>query len=126
MGTIVERAATLHTGISGWGTLWVNDCFCGIVWWQKPELPASILAPFLDIAVHIIKSERIRRKAADRSCLRTMFSFLARAVWIGAPVIGLIGCNRLPEVKRRRRSCSTGIFPFSLSRQSICMSVAFA
>src|SRR5262249_38973270 len=81
-------------------------------------LDIPILAPLLDIAVHIIQAEAVRRVTAYLACP----SQTGTPVGGGLPgEVGLFQREGVTEVEDliRRRSSATGILPFRLTRQAV-------
>ncbi len=81
--------------------------------------PKSILAPFPDISMHIVKPPGIRRKTCYRQCFLPVFSFSASGQWILAVIVGLIGGKAFPKEKWGVRSGPAGKFPFGLCGKSV-------
>src|ERR1022692_3748362 len=103
--TFAVRTTTQHTlGFCRIRSLRVNHAFFRI-------LSVPVLAPLPYIAVHVVKTPGVRRESAGRRAFPSILAYLAVAIDVIASVIRLIAGNRFPKMERRRRSCTTGIFP---------------
>src|SRR5262245_63842107 len=70
----------------------------------------TILHPFLDISVDVVKAERIRLKGADvNGILTPRFRAKVNGIWIG---VRLCSAQRAARRVRRRGARSRGILPF--------------
>lgn len=79
----------------------------------------SILAPFPDVAVHLVQPEGVGRECAHRHGLPSVFA-LGRAVVGGVAVeVGLVSGDARVEVERRAGARPAGVFPFRLAGQPI-------
>src|SRR3984893_8685351 len=76
-----------------------------------------ILAPLIDIPVHIVQAKGIGWKTSHRHGALSVIPFLAVAKNSVAVVIGLVGRDGLSERESRLRSRPAGILPFRFGGQ---------
>src|SRR5206468_3904640 len=89
-----------------------------------------IVAPLQQVAVHVVQSPSIGGKTADRhgflsilALLAIAINELAIAITEVTIVIRLLRRNSVAEMEGGRRACTTGILPFRLCWQAICLLV---
>src|SRR5579875_2249337 len=103
--TEAPAAATHYTLRSYWRSLRVHN---GVLW----VLAVPILAPLVEVAVHVIQAERIRAKAAYRSSLPTK-------------EVSLAGEKLKANMEQSLRSGTAGVFPLRFSRGAVITILSF-
>src|SRR5688500_14342588 len=73
------------------------------------SLVVGVLAPFVDVAVHVADAEGVAASPADR----------LRLAADAASEHGLLGADDGPEARGRRRPGAAGVLPLRFGRQAI-------
>ena len=117
-GAGTPLSATQDADFAFFRTLRIDYVVCWV-------LAIPIAAPLVQIAVHVVESPGVRRKGAYGRGFVSIHTFLTLAVNCFSVVIRFIRGNRFAKGKRRCRTSTATILPFSLCWESIRLFVLF-
>jgi len=79
----------------------------------------SVLAPFPDIAVHVVEAEGIGREGAYRGGFLAVFARRRAVVAVVAVEVGLVRADACSEVEGGAGAGTAGVFPFRFAGQPV-------